>query len=94
MPAAFETPRAVADLIARTRNDLEAPALSLAPEIGEVLRTLRAAPETLAARMSGSGATSFGLCDGAAAAEALAARLAVAHRAWWVRACRLGGPWT
>lgn len=89
MPAAFETPRAVADLIARTRNDLEAPALSLTPPIDEVLRALRAAPETLAARMSGSGATSFALCDGAAAAEALAARLAVAHRAWWARACRL-----
>ena len=43
----------------------------------------------LAARMSGSGATSFALCEGAAAAEALAARLAVAHPAWWVRACRL-----
>ncbi len=94
MPAAFATPRAVADLIARTRNHLEAPALSLTPPIDEVLRALRAAPETLAARMSGSGATSFALGEGAAAAEALAARLAVAHPAWWVRACRLGGPWT
>jgi 4-diphosphocytidyl-2-C-methyl-D-erythritol kinase len=90
MPAAFTTPREVADLIARTRNDLEAPALSLAPPISEVLQALRAAPETLAARMSGSGATSFALCEDAATAQALASRLATAQPAWWVRPCRLG----
>jgi len=90
MPAAFATPHEVADLVAHTRNDLEAPALSLTPQIGEVLHALRAAPETLAARMSGSGATSFALCEDAAQAEALAARLAVPHPAWWVRPCRLG----
>jgi 4-diphosphocytidyl-2-C-methyl-D-erythritol kinase len=90
MPAAFETPQDVADLIDRTRNDLEAPALGLTPAIGEVLQALRAAPETLAARMSGSGATSFALCEDAGAAKALAARLAAAHPSWWVRACRLG----
>jgi 4-diphosphocytidyl-2-C-methyl-D-erythritol kinase len=93
MPAAFETLRDVVDLVARTRNDLEAPALSLTPAIGEVLRMLHAAPETLAARMSGSGATSFALCAGAAEAQALALRLAAAHPTWWIRACRLGGPW-
>jgi 4-diphosphocytidyl-2-C-methyl-D-erythritol kinase len=94
MPAALDTPREVAELIARTRNDLEAPAISLTPAIGMVLEALRAAPETLAARMSGSGATSFALCQGAAEAEALAGRLAAARPDWWVRACRLGGPWT
>jgi 4-diphosphocytidyl-2-C-methyl-D-erythritol kinase len=94
MPAALSTPGDVAALVARTRNDLEAPAIGLTPVIGAVLLALRAAPETLAARMSGSGATSFALCDGAAEAEALAARLAAAHPGWWVRACRLGGSWT
>jgi 4-diphosphocytidyl-2-C-methyl-D-erythritol kinase len=93
MPPAFETPREVAALVARTRNDLEAPALSLTPAIGEVLQALRDAPETLASRMSGSGATSFALCEGAAEARALAGRLGAAHPGWWVRACRLGGPW-
>ncbi len=89
MPDAFKTPGDVADLIARTRNDLEAPALDLTPAIGDVLQALRAAPEALAARMSGSGATSFALCEDAPAAETLATRLAFAHPAWWVRACRL-----
>ncbi|HEY5008162.1 MAG TPA: 4-(cytidine 5'-diphospho)-2-C-methyl-D-erythritol kinase [Caulobacteraceae bacterium] len=89
MPDAFKTPGEVADLIARTRNDLEAPALGLTPSIGEVLQVLRTAPESLAARMSGSGATSFALCKDDSAAQALAARLTAAHPAWWVRACRL-----
>jgi len=93
MPAALATPREVADLVARTRNDLEAPAVALSPTIGEALAALRDAPETLAARMSGSGATSFALCETMAEAEALAGRLAAAHPRWWVRACRLGGPW-
>jgi 4-diphosphocytidyl-2-C-methyl-D-erythritol kinase len=94
MPSAFDTPREVADLVARTRNDLEAPALSLTPAIGTVLKALRDAPETLAARMSGSGATSFALCEGAAEAQSLARRLGAARPGWWVRACQLGGPWT
>ena len=42
------------------RNDLEAPALTVAPVIGEVLAALRARGCRLA-RMSGSGATVFAL---------------------------------
>ena len=42
-------------------NDLEAPAMALRPVIGEVLAALEAKPGCLLARMSGSGATCFGL---------------------------------
>jgi 4-diphosphocytidyl-2-C-methyl-D-erythritol kinase len=94
MPEALAAAREVADLVGRTRNDLERPAVRLAPAIGGVLEALRAAPESLVARMSGSGATSFALCQDADGAEALAARLAASRSDWWVRACRLGGPWT
>lgn len=80
----------VAACVAALRNDLEAPAVALAPVIGEVLGVLRAAPESLLARMSGSGATCFVLCADDAAALALAARLQADHPVWWVRACRLG----
>ena len=65
-----------------TRNDLEAPALTLAPVIGTTLRALSAQPGCLLARMSGSGATCFGLFETAALAEAAAARLA--RPGWWV----------
>jgi 4-diphosphocytidyl-2-C-methyl-D-erythritol kinase len=67
-------------------NDLEAPARRLAPEIGEVLDALAGAR---LARMSGSGATCFGLYPDEAARDAAAAAVAGAHPAWWVLATRL-----
>jgi len=62
----------------------------LEPRIGAALSVLAAQPETLLARMSGSGATSFALTDSADAAAQMAGRLSAAHPGWWVRACRLG----
>ncbi|HEY8253700.1 MAG TPA: 4-(cytidine 5'-diphospho)-2-C-methyl-D-erythritol kinase, partial [Rhizomicrobium sp.] len=44
-----------------TRNDLEAPAAALQPAIAEVLAAIRALPGALLVRMSGSGATCFGI---------------------------------
>ena len=58
--------------------------------LGEVLETLRGEPETLLARMSGSGATCFALCAGDIEAEGLAERLESMRPDWWVRRCRLG----
>lgn len=71
------------------RNDLEDPALRLVPEIGDVLAHLRAQPEVRLARMSGSGATCFGLFDSPADRDAVAARLAAARPGWWIFAARL-----
>lgn len=45
------------------RNDLEAPARAIAPEIAEVLDVLGDQPGALVARMSGSGATCFALFE-------------------------------
>jgi len=45
------------------RNDLEAPARSLVPQIGEVLDWLKQQPGAEFVRMSGSGATCFALFD-------------------------------
>ena len=84
------SPREVAAFLATCRNDLEAPAISLHPLIGELLRVLRAHPETLLARMSGSGATCFALCETEQEAHALAARLEVEY-SWWIRPCVLQG---
>jgi 4-diphosphocytidyl-2-C-methyl-D-erythritol kinase len=93
LPAAFETAEALAAVLAGLRNDLEAPAVALNPAIGETLGALAAAPETLLARVSGSGATCFALCADEGEARSLVERLASAHPDWWVRRCRLGGPW-
>jgi len=66
-------------------NDLEPAATSLHPVIGEVLAALRAMPGCRLARMSGSGATCFGLFD-ASDIQAAARRLHDRHPDWWVRA--------
>ncbi len=93
LPEQFEDAQDVAAFLSFCRNDLEAPAASVAPEIGEVLSLLRSEPETLMARLSGSGATCFALVAGDIEAEGLASRLASIRPNWWVRRCRLGGPW-
>lgn len=93
MPEAFESVAELAAWLSLQRNDLEAPAVAAAPEVGEVLETLRADPETLLARVSGSGGTCFALCADDIAAESLAERLEALAPRWWVRRCRLGGPW-
>ncbi|MCV2874090.1 4-(cytidine 5'-diphospho)-2-C-methyl-D-erythritol kinase [Defluviimonas sp. WL0050] len=68
----------------RQRNDLEAPAIAKVPVIGEVLRYLTR-EGCLLARMSGSGATCFGIFDGQDAARDAARRLREAHPGWWIR---------
>lgn len=92
IPEAFESAEELAAwLVAATRNDLEAPAVALEPLIGEVLEVLRDEPETLMARMSGSGATCFALCASDIEAEGLADRLETLRPGWWIRRCRLDG---
>ena len=68
------------------RNDLEAPARALVPQIGAVLAALAGAR---VARMSGSGATCFGLYDSEAARDADAARISAGNPGWWLSQTRL-----
>ena len=71
-------------LRAETANDLESPARALAPAIGDVLDSLAASVGCRLARMSGSGATCFGLYDSTAIAATAAQEIREAHRDWWV----------
>lgn len=86
LPAAWPDAAAMAADLAGMGNDLEAPAVALCPQVGELLAALRRAG-CLLARMSGSGATCFALFptpgEAAAAAPAFAA---AGHWAW-------GGGW-
>ena len=80
-------PLAVADWMAG-RNDLEAPAVALHPQIAEVLAYLDGQGARLV-RMSGSGATCFALFDQANGRDAAAARARHDHPAWWYLAGQL-----
>ena len=66
-------------------NTLEAGVVGLEPVVGEVLDALRGAG-LKGVRMSGSGATCFGVAGGGHEAEVLAATLAEAYPAWWTAA--------
>lgn len=80
----------VIDWLGEQRNDLEAPAIALAPAIGEALAAVRVLPGARLARMSGSGATVFALFETRSEAEVAARSLALSRPGWWVRATTLG----
>jgi 4-diphosphocytidyl-2-C-methyl-D-erythritol kinase len=86
LPSGWDTVAEMAAGLSGMTNDLETPAIGLVPAIGEVLQAIASTHGCLLARMSGSGATCFGLFADAAAAEAAAAGLA--RPGWW----SWGGP--
>lgn len=82
-------PEGPCSLIVREgRNDLEAPALAIAPVIGDVLDGLTSNGASVA-RMSGSGATCFALFDDDGVRDAAAAAIAKAQPDWWQMAGKL-----
>jgi len=83
---AFRNSATLIGWLAQCRNDLEEPAMTQVPAIADALAALRQAGAGLA-RMSGSGATCFGLF--ADAAEATRAAAALARPGWWVAATHL-----
>lgn len=82
---------ALARLLGQRRNDLAAPATQLLPAIGTVLAAIGGTRGCLLARMSGSGATCFGLFADQAGAAAAARAIAAREPGWWVAPGRLVG---
>ena len=74
--------------LAGQRNDLQTPALSLEPAIGEALDLLGGTDARIV-RMSGSGATCFALYDSDDAAMRAAQALTSARPGWYVHATHL-----
>ncbi|GGD83502.1 4-(cytidine 5'-diphospho)-2-C-methyl-D-erythritol kinase [Croceicoccus mobilis] len=64
------------------RNDMEAGARTLVPEIAGVIGALKGTRPWLA-RMSGSGASCFAIYDGEDQRDAAAAEIAASHPEWW-----------
>lgn len=82
----------LARLAAETRNDLEAPAKAITPKIERVLKALGTAAGCRLARMSGSGATCFGLFESEADVLQAAETLRMREALWWLQPCRIQVP--
>lgn len=90
LPALPDTSQAWLDWLETTRNDLQPPAIAVAPVIAEILQNLTGAG-AIFARMSGSGATCFGLFATPGDAAAAAAQLSRSHPRWYVQPTLLAG---
>lgn len=86
----FKGPIDLADWLATQRNDLQPPAIALQPVIADVLTQLEKTKDCRLARMSGSGATCFGLYPDASSAAQAAAEIGQTQPDWWVRMAKLG----
>lgn len=72
------------ETISASRNDLAVAARELCPVVESVLRALEQSPGCTLARMSGSGATCFGIFPDAKSCQRAGAVISKAHQAWWV----------
>ncbi|WP_245292492.1 4-(cytidine 5'-diphospho)-2-C-methyl-D-erythritol kinase [Rhizobium sp. 9140] len=86
LPERLASPEDWIAAIAATRNDLEPPALSIAPVIGTARAALVEAGAALA-RMSGSGATCFGLFLDVEGRDRAAVRIRKAYPDWYLLPC-------
>ena len=75
--------RGLADALRARRNDLTEAAMAVTPAIRDVLQAIEATRDCLLSRLSGSGATCFGLYETKASAEAACAAVRRARPDWW-----------
>ncbi len=73
------------DYLKSQRNDLQAAASKISPEISRVIKALQAEPACALARMSGSGATCFGLFETLHQAQDAAMKIKKTNPDWWVQ---------
>ncbi len=89
IPKTLANPRDLTTYLKTTRNDLEPPAKKRAPEIEQLTQFLSQQPDCLMSRMSGSGATVFGLFETIGAADKAAEELAKKWPNYWCAATSL-----
>ena len=86
LPQPLTRPAQLGIWLAETRNDLEPPAISLVPAIGELIAHMARIEGCMLARMSGSGGTVFGLFGSSAQAHQAAHDLRARWPGYWVAA--------
>ncbi len=91
LPSPLTRPAQLGLWLAETRNDLEPPAIKLVPEIGILVEELAGTPGCVLGRMSGSGATVFGLFGSEGQAHEAASLIRRLHPDYWVGSAPLLG---
>ncbi len=76
--------------LSATHNDLEKPALQIAPVIKEVITALQQQEGCFLSRMSGSGATCFGLFETSKMANDAVVNIKEYSNNWWIKSALLG----
>lgn len=89
LPTPLTRPAQLGIWLLETRNDLEETAIGLVPAIGEIIEHMRHVDGCMLARMSGSGATVFGLFGSATQAHQAAHDLRAVWPDHWVAAAPL-----
>ena len=84
------TEAALLSALAEGRNDMEEAAIALQPAIDQVRRAIATLPACRLVRMSGSGATVFGLFPSCRASAYAAKHLKAAHPEWWIKPTLFG----
>lgn len=90
LPQGLHDPVILTEFLQNQRNDLQSPAIRIAPIIGDVIHAIAQTGAEIA-RMSGSGATCFGIYPSADHARRAAETLARNHPHWWVKSALLNG---
>lgn len=85
------TKDAVITWLKRTKNDLQEPAIRLVPEIAATLDALQSTPGCKLARMSGSGATCFGIYENPHAVVNGSRQIRSKHAHWWISSVKTDG---
>jgi 4-diphosphocytidyl-2-C-methyl-D-erythritol kinase len=91
LPSPMTRPAQLGLWLNETRNDLQPPAIKLVPEIGVLIEELRETGGCILSRMSGSGATVFGLFGAEGQAHDAASQIRKLHPEHWVAAAPLLG---
>lgn len=92
LPSPLTRPAQLGIWLAETRNDLQPPAVKIVPVIGDLIELLGETQGCMLARMSGSGATVFGLFGSSGQAHQAAQVMRAAHPDHWVAAAPLVVP--
>ena len=89
IPTSFNAVKDLVSFLSKTRNDLAAPAIQLAPEIHQVLSALADQDQCLFTRMSGSGATCFAFFPSRKACRQAEITLRHTYSKWWFQSSQL-----